>query len=330
MPVYNDAPYIAEAMESILAQDGPDLEFVIVDDAGTDGSSAILRSFSDNRITLICQNVNRGLAASLNDGLRYCRGKYIARQDGDDVSEPGRFRKQVAYLDRNAGIAYVGTGVVVIDEKGKLGKTHLYPESPNEIRECFKRWKNPLPHSTLMFRREALASVNGYDELIMKGEDYDLHLRMLARFDAASMQEALVRLRMREYSLQFEDRSGGFLKYMIFARARQLAEERYGSLSRMEQLSLLSGLDQWFQESKLGGRWRAGFWAHQGAFHLRQGRLWRGVEEISKSIAEDPQSLLNRLLHRERRVITQREEERIEGLVRKAVCSFESINSRSE
>jgi len=120
MPVYNDAPYIAEAMESILAQAGPDLEFVIVDDAGTDGSSAILRSFSDDRITLICQNVNRGLAASLNDGLRYCRGKYIARQDGDDVSEPGRFRKQVAYLDRNAGIAYVGTGVVVIDEKGNL------------------------------------------------------------------------------------------------------------------------------------------------------------------------------------------------------------------
>ena len=95
MSVYNSEDYLKEAIDSILGQTYANLEFIIIDDASTDRSLDIVKSYNDKRILLIKNEVNIGLAASLNKGIEIARGKYIARMDSDDISLPERCEKQV-------------------------------------------------------------------------------------------------------------------------------------------------------------------------------------------------------------------------------------------
>ena len=92
MPVYNCALYINEAMDSILSQTFDDFEFLIIDDASTDDTVSIIKSYNDPRIQLVEKPVNTGYTNSLNYGLSIANGKYIARMDGDDISLPERFQ----------------------------------------------------------------------------------------------------------------------------------------------------------------------------------------------------------------------------------------------
>lgn len=315
MSVYNDAQFISESIESILTQEGPECELVIVDDAGTDGSSAILNSYSDSRITLVRHQVNRGLAASLNHGLRYCRGNYIARQDGDDVSEPNRIRKQVAYLEEHSDIAYLGTGLVVIDEEGRRGREYIFPDRPEEIRRQVLNLRIPLAHPTLMFRREALEAINGYDELFRKSEDYDLHLRLLAHFKASNLREKLVRLRLRRQSMQSGDLSGECLKYVLFAYARQDAECKFGSLSKATELQLLSRMTEWFQRGMLNRCWAAGIHRRMAVQSFLQGRHWYGLVAFARAVIQDPKWLTDFCLHGQRIVLTRSVRKEMDAII---------------
>ena len=315
MSVYNDERFVAEAIQSVLGQTGPDFEFIIVDDAGVDGSSAILRSYRDERITLISHSANKGLAASLNHGLQYCRGEYIARQDGDDVSEPLRIQSQVAYLQQHPEIAYVGTGVTIIDEDGIKVRTCLFPEDPDEIRASFSRLRNPLPHGSLMFRREAIESVEGYDEGFRTAEDHDLHLRLLEHFSAASIRKPLIRLRMRKSSMQFADRSSEGLKGVLFAHARQLARRKYGTLPGDKEASLRSAVAEWFQCTSLARCWNAALSRRMAVGSIRAGRLWEGSIKLLRAIAEDPKWLPEYIACGERMILTAKRRRELESII---------------
>src|SRR3990170_6306785 len=97
MSVYNGERFLREAIESILNQTYRDFEFLIINDGSTDSSREIILSYNDPRIRLIDNELNIGLTRSLNKGLRLARGKYIARQDADDISFRKRLEKQVAF-----------------------------------------------------------------------------------------------------------------------------------------------------------------------------------------------------------------------------------------
>ena len=117
MPVYNAAHYVAGAVESILGQTFREFEFVIVDDGSIDGSTQILKRFAerDSRIRLI-RRENRGLVASLNEGIEAARGEFIARMDADDIALPERLARQLESLRCNHDVVAVGTQVQRIDE----------------------------------------------------------------------------------------------------------------------------------------------------------------------------------------------------------------------
>src|SRR5436190_20057932 len=115
MPVFNAAAFVREAIQSVLRQTQADLELLIIDDASTDGSSAIIRSFSDPRVRVITHQRNLGLVASLNDGLDQARGRYVARMDADDVMHPQRLEKQLRYLEEHVDIALVAAFVDFIN-----------------------------------------------------------------------------------------------------------------------------------------------------------------------------------------------------------------------
>src|SRR5256885_481813 len=97
MPVYNAERHLREAIDSILAQTFSNFEFLIMDDGSTDGSIDISRSYADPRIRVLAEP-HEGVVSVLNRGLVEARGEYIARMDADDVSEPRRLSRQLAYL----------------------------------------------------------------------------------------------------------------------------------------------------------------------------------------------------------------------------------------
>src|ERR1700761_3392427 len=100
MPAYNAEKYIGEAITSVLQQTYTDFELLIVNDGSTDSTASIINNFIDERIVVINQP-NMGVAAALNTGLEYARGKYIARFDADDVCYSYRLEKQIRFLQDN-------------------------------------------------------------------------------------------------------------------------------------------------------------------------------------------------------------------------------------
>ena len=104
LAVHNGEPYVRDAVESVLDQTHRDFEFVIVDDASTDGTVVTIESFDDARIRLFRNERNLGQVPSLNRGLREARGAIVARIDADDVSRPTRLERQLAVLDADPRI----------------------------------------------------------------------------------------------------------------------------------------------------------------------------------------------------------------------------------
>src|SRR3989339_1903405 len=100
MPVYNCEGFLRDAIDSVLKQTFTDFELIIVNDASTDNTLSIIKSYDDLRIALINRG-KLGLTRALNAGIATARGRYIARMDGDDISLPNRFQKQYDFLEKN-------------------------------------------------------------------------------------------------------------------------------------------------------------------------------------------------------------------------------------
>lgn len=182
MCVYNTPlKYLREAVESIRTQTYQDLEFIIVDDASADEDvRRYLQdiSTSDHRIVLIRNPDNLGLTRSLNVGLPYCHGRYIARMDADDVSYPDRLQKQAAYLDSHENTSLVGSRITVIDADGHEDRKSVSDEmdvDPETYRIRSLLQHAGPPHPTFMFRASFLRK-NGiqYREDIAKAQDYGI------------------------------------------------------------------------------------------------------------------------------------------------------------
>lgn len=195
MTVFNAAPFVGAAVESILGQSFTDFEFLIVDDASVDSSRRIVRSYTDPRVRLLHNEVNLGIVPSANRGLAEARGEFIARMDADDISRPDRLAWQVAYLDAHPQVAVCGSAAEVIDAAGKVVGLDRPPTSPAGIRRALFR-RNPIINTSVLMRREALRTVGLYDARFLHNEDYDLWLRLGSRFDLANLPDLLVQRRI--------------------------------------------------------------------------------------------------------------------------------------
>jgi len=198
MAVYNGRNSVLNAVESIINQTYDDWDFLIVDDASTDGTSELLQSLAarDARITVIKNPINRQLAASLNIGWRQACGELIARMDADDISLPERLERQVEFMQAHPDVAVLGTGAELVDEAGQsLGIAFRPAEHAVLAAKIYKEC--PFIHPSVMIRRSFLEALGGYDERRSGAEDYDLWLRAYTRFRFHNLQEALVRYRVR-------------------------------------------------------------------------------------------------------------------------------------
>lgn len=196
MPVYNAETYLQEAVESILRQTFADFEFLIIDDASTDTSREMVRSYSDPRIRLLENERNMRVAATLNRGLDEATGEYIARMDADDVSLPRRLEKQVAFMDRQPEIGISGTRAKAF---GATSYTIQYPADPERIR-CRLLFNTAFAHPSVIMRRAMLDEHELRYTDLGHFEDLELWQRAAECFPCANLNEVLLRYRVTEGS----------------------------------------------------------------------------------------------------------------------------------
>ena len=225
MAVYNGEKWLAEAIDSVLAQTYGDFEFLIHDDGSTDGSPAILSDYAarDPRI-ILSSAPNRGLPASLNLLIDEARGEFLARMDGDDICYPERFSRQVAYLDAHPDIAVLGSRVRVIDDAGRPVHFVKDPTDHAAIDARNIDGRTAISHPSVMMRRNALLAVGGYDTSFRSAQDLELWLRMGEKFRLANFPEVLFDYRFHSHSTSAE-KDGSAANN---TRARQLAANRRG------------------------------------------------------------------------------------------------------
>ncbi len=190
MAVYNGARYLQEAIESILSQTFVDFEFIIIDDGSTDPSLEIIKGYSDQRIVILENAVNRGLPYCLNLGIQNARGKYIARHDADDISHPDRLARQVQFLENNPQVGVVACKTQWIDRHGQHILFWEQPTTNPEIQETLLRYCCVI-HGSTMSRLEAMRTVGRYNISMRTGQDYDLWLRIAEHYEIACVPEVL-------------------------------------------------------------------------------------------------------------------------------------------
>ena len=176
MAVYNGQDHVRQAVEGILAQTFSDFEFIIVDDGSTDETSRELDAFTDSRIVRLKHESNRGLIAALNTGLAAARGEFVARQDADDFSYPGRLQAQVNFLEARSDVAVVGTDTVFEGWEGG-GRTNRIVERDPLRLAWILLFYCPLTHSSIMFRTAVIQEVGGYNGDDVHAEDFGLWAR---------------------------------------------------------------------------------------------------------------------------------------------------------
>lgn len=177
MGVFNGLPHLAGAIESILAQSFADFEFLIIDDASTDGSVDVIAEYArrDARVRVILNQENQGLGAVLNRGVQEARGTLVARMDADDRSVPHRLERQVAFLESHPDVDIVGSYALDVTASGEPVRERRVPTEHSRIVAVI--WSCPLIHPTVMYRRDKIIRAGSYLPTLRRRQDYDLWFR---------------------------------------------------------------------------------------------------------------------------------------------------------
>lgn len=173
LPTYNESENIERSINSILSQTHSNLSLLIVDDGSTDGTIDKIRSIDDDRIDLHIREDGNSITTALNYGIENAEGKYIARQDADDWSEPKRIEKQIQFAEKN-NLDIVGCGTYNRSkEGGKIAKREV-PTNP----DC-KMFNSgsQFVHGSLFMKRKMLLDIGGYNDDYRTAEDVELLAR---------------------------------------------------------------------------------------------------------------------------------------------------------
>ncbi|MBS3903041.1 MAG: glycosyltransferase family 2 protein [Anaplasmataceae bacterium] len=181
LPTFNRSQLIGKSIQGVVDQAYSNWELIIIDDASTDSTPQILADWAkkDSRLRVIRNNQNNypDISKNLNIGITEAKGKYIARLDDDDVwVDPQKLEKQVDFLENHPDYVIVGSGVIVVDEKGKELFRYTKKENDIDIRNYIYH-ANPFSHTTVLFRKDAALKVGGYGKS-PQAEDWEFWLRL--------------------------------------------------------------------------------------------------------------------------------------------------------
>lgn len=197
IPAYNAEPFLAEAMDSVLAQSFTDFEVVAVDDGSTDRTLELLRECEkrDRRVRVLSRP-NTGICGALNDGLNLCRGVFVARTDADDVVYPSRLEAQMAYMAAHPQCVAVGARVVKTCSRNVPLYEAAVPLDHDQIERMLLLGEGQaIIHGVTLFRRQAMIDAGGYRDEYRHVEDIDLFLRLARIGELANLPVALMTYR---------------------------------------------------------------------------------------------------------------------------------------
>jgi glycosyltransferase involved in cell wall biosynthesis len=246
MTTYNCAPYINQAIKSILIQTYKDFEFLIIDDGSIDETSVFVNQFNDKRIRYIKRN-HFGRSASLNFGLENASNKIIALMDADDISHPKRIETQFMNLQNNLNEVVLTNGAYF---KGK--KILHYTKIPEDLQEFKKKLllHGPYYHATMMFYKDLVINNGGYNTKLKANEDHELWLRLKDISNFKIINNILYYYRIRFDSLS----NSAFIKepqitYNIQEFYFKDLEKYFGITSKYEKY-ILNGWREYFYGNK--------------------------------------------------------------------------------
>ena len=196
--IYNCAETLSEAIDSIIAQTYNDWELIMCDDGSTDNTYEVALEYKNkypDKIVLLKNEKNMGLNYTLNRCLEVAKGEYIARMDGDDISLPTRFEKEVNFLINNPQFALVSTPMIMFDERGEWGKTTVieYPQKND-----FCKHTPFFAHAACMMKKSVFDEVGGYtvNPKFLRVEDCNLWFKVYAHgYSGANLTEPLYMMR---------------------------------------------------------------------------------------------------------------------------------------
>ena len=196
MGIYNCASTLVEALDSVYAQTYQDFKIILCEDGSSDDTYKVASQYAElhDNIVLLRNERNMGLNFTLNRCLEYADTEFVARMDGDDISLPDRFEREINFLDRHQDIAIVSCPMIYFDERGDFytGKTVARPDKMSFING------SPFCHAPCMIRTDALLTIGGYSEAkkYLRIEDYVLWTNLYAAgYKGANLQEPLYKMR---------------------------------------------------------------------------------------------------------------------------------------
>ena len=177
LAAYNEEENISKAIESIVNQTYQSWELIIVNDCSTDSTLKLIKQYnSHEKIKILCNSKNVGLAKSLNYAISVSNSDYIARMDADDICFPERLMTQMNFMRANPDIDVLGAGARYFD--GKTTRIVTMPET-NESIQAYIHKSSPFIHPSVIYKKSFIEKLNGYDENSLRAEDYDLWYRGL-------------------------------------------------------------------------------------------------------------------------------------------------------
>ncbi|MFP7299076.1 glycosyltransferase family 2 protein [Neobacillus niacini] len=195
MPTYNtNKEYLKKAIDSIINQTYDFIELIIIDDCSVDDYEFISKSYNDKRIKLFRNDMNLGVARTLNRGLEIATGDYIVRMDSDDIAYRNRISRQLAFLQKNQSIDMVGSSIRYIGKKRGIKR---FPRESDEIKSSFF-FGTPIVHPSVMFRADKLKQYNIRYNPNFKSEDYELWTRcaQIKDFNFSNYSKVLLKYRI--------------------------------------------------------------------------------------------------------------------------------------
>ena len=197
MPAYNSENFISKSIASINNQSFSNYEMIIVDDGSNDSTKEIIKMFckKNSKIRLLSKS-NSGITESLNYGLKFCVGKWIARLDADDLCQFDRLKKQFLLAESSNKLGLIGSDAIFINKYDKDLFNYSYPSNHEELKNNLLGGKNFFPHSSAFYSSELVSALGGYRCRAGMSEDWDLWLRIASKKEIININEPLVKIRI--------------------------------------------------------------------------------------------------------------------------------------
>ena len=277
-PSYNQAQFLEETILSVLNQDYPNIEYLIIDGASTDGSVEIIRRYQD-RLAYWVSEQDRGQSHAINKGLQHARGEVLAWLNSDDVYCPGAVRTVVGFFAAHEDVALLYGRADVIDSAG--ASVLSIPCEDFHAPTCIARHRYPIPQPAAFFRREAVQKVGLIDEQWNYCMDWDYWIRIgLAGLGVSKVPQTLARYRMH----------GGSKTVKELVRLREEMVAWVDTFFSQPLPAKISALERESRSSALLNLGRQHFYANE--YSCARRTLIEGVMEYPRNLLKDRAFLL--------------------------------------